>query len=219
LGASPWENREAPISTALPGGCRRSKDADAMSAFISRDASTDGNDGARQSPVEVAAAVVAGDALVEIDHIMQKRLDDETRSAEHSAQIRADRAEFSVMFTQVCADRVRPEMEEVLGRLRKDGGGGLIEEQLEDLRFDRAHRLTLWMSLSDEITGSPRQDRHPYLRLEADVGKRCVIVSEGDMWQGHGGNSSGRTGAWQLSEITGDVVAQEAVAILRRSVG
>jgi hypothetical protein len=44
-----------------------------------------------------------------------------------------------------------------------------------------------------------------------------VTVSEGDMWEGHGGNRSGRVAEWKLSETTATVVTQEALAILRRS--
>lgn len=92
-------------------------------------------------------------------------------------------------------------------------------EQPEDAAHDHKHRLTLWMSLSGEISGTPRQDRDPYLQLEAEMDKQRVAVSAGDMWQGHGGNTSGPVGERELSEITPAFVSQEAVAIIRRSVG
>jgi hypothetical protein len=69
-----------------------------------------------------------------------------------------------------------------------------------------------------EIEGSPRQDRHPYLQLDADVNKRSVVVSEGDVWQGRGGNRSRKVGEWRLSEITATLVTERALAIVRRSV-
>jgi hypothetical protein len=78
------------------------------------------------------------------------------------------------------------------------------------------------MSLKDEIHGSPRQDRHPYLPLGADTARGQVEVSEGAMWQGAGTHTSGRARSWQLSEITKEAVlrrssSQAIVAILRRA--
>ena len=49
--------------------------------------------------------------------------------------------------------------------------------------------------------------------------KQRVAVSTGDMWQGHGGNTNGPVGERELSEMTADFVNEEAVAIIRRSVG
>jgi hypothetical protein len=170
------------------------------------------------TPVSDVSFSPAGeDPLAEIDRLLQKRRDDQQQVSDRSAELRADRSEFSTEFTQVCEAQVRPPMEAILERLRRNGGGGVIDERPEDLSRHHTHRLTLWMSLSGEIAGSPRQDRHPYLQLDADVDKRVVTVSEGDMWEGHGGSRSGRIGEWQLSEITAALVTQEALAILRRS--
>jgi len=169
--------------------------------------------------VTVSDGAAAEDPLAEIDRLMQERLDDERRAAAVSARLTADRSEFSTEFEKVCEERVRPPMEAILDRLRRNGGGGLIEERPEDLSRNYTHRLTLWMSLSGEIDGTPRPDRHPYLQLDADVDKRLVTVSEGDMWQGHGGHTTGRVGGWQLAEVSASVVTAEALAILRRSIG
>jgi hypothetical protein len=173
-----------------------------------------------QSPTipDIAVDAASADPLAEIDHLLQKRQDDERRAAAHSAQAQTDRSDFSTDFTTTCEQQVRPPMEAILERLRRNGGGGVIQEAAEDESRHRRHRLTLWMSLSGEIDGSPRQDRHPYLQLDADVDKRSVVVSEGDMWQGHGGYRSGKVGEWRLSEITSALVTQQTVAILRRSV-
>ena len=173
-----------------------------------------------QSPPTSLLAGQAGgdDPLAEIDQLMQKRLDDEQQSADQSAQIDADRSKFAAEFTQACDQRVRPAMEAILDRLRRNGGGGSIEERPEDLTRHQSHRLTLWMSLRDEITGTPRQDRHPYLQLDANIDRRQVTISEGDMWNGHGGNRSGRVGDRPLAEITDTLITAEALAILRRSV-
>jgi hypothetical protein len=172
-----------------------------------------------RSPGTTLKAVQAGglDPLAEIDVLMRKRLDDEQRTADRSAQVDADRSKFVADFTDACDQRVRPPMEAILERLRRNGGGGLIEERPEDLTRHHSHRLILWMSLSDEITGTPRQDRHPYLQLDANVDKRLVTISEGDMWNGQGGNHSGRVGERPLTEITETLITDEALAILRRS--
>jgi hypothetical protein len=168
---------------------------------------------------DLSADAASEDPLTEIDQLMEQRKGDEQRSADRSAQLLADRSDFSTQFTAICEQEVRPPMEAIIERLRRNGGGGLIEEAAEDASRHRGHRLTLWMSLQGEIDGSPREDRHPYLQLDANVNKRSVIISEGDMWQGHGGNRSGKIGEWWLTEITAAMVISEALAILRRSVG
>ena len=172
-----------------------------------------------QPPAPVDKSVSAGeeDPLAEIDRLVQKRRDDEQRSADQMAQLATDRSEFSTEFETVFEEQVRPSMEAIIERLRCNGGDGLIVERPEDGLLKHNHLFTLWMSLEGEITGAPREDRLPYLQLEADVDKRLVTVSEGDMWEGHGGNRSGRVGEWKLSEITATLVTQEALAILRRS--
>ena len=89
-------------------------------------------------------------------------------------------------------------MEAIIERLRRNGGDGAIIERPEDSRLSHKHIFTLWMSLAGEITGTPRVDRLPYLQLEANVDKRLVTVSEGDIWEGRGGNRSGKVAEWKL---------------------
>jgi hypothetical protein len=164
------------------------------------------------------AGSVAGDPLAEIDQLMQNRLREEHEAAESSAKLQTDRSDFAAEFTSVCEQQVRPAMEAILERLRRNGGGGRIEERPENAGQHHTHRLTLWMSFSGEITGAPRQDRHPYLQLDADLDKRSVLVSEGDMWQGQGGSRSGKFAEWQLVEITTDRVTEELLTIIRRAI-
>lgn len=171
---------------------------------------------------EASQTVVAAgghDPLAEIDQLMQDKLRAQNEAAARSAQLQADRSDFAEEFTKVCDLQVRPAMETVLERLRRNGGGGLIEERPENAAQHHTHRLTFWMSFRGEITGSPRQDRHPYLQLDAEVDKRSVAVSEGDMWQGQGGNRSGKFADWGLIEITESRVIQELLAIVRRALG
>ena len=172
----------------------------------------------RSNPVaEDTVEEPGSDPLAEIDRLMQKRCADAQRSTERSAQLSVDRSRFSTDFASACEHVIRPAMDAVLGRLRRNGGGGVIDERPAD-RQGKSHRLVLWMSLEGEVDGAPREDRHPYLRLDADVEKRSVTVSEGDMWQGRGGRS-GKTGEWQLAEITAALVTGEILAVLRRSFG
>lgn len=74
------------------------------------------------------------------------------------------------------------------------------------------------MSLSPEIAGAPREDRFPYLQLEAEADRQCVTVMEGHTWQGEHLSAGVTTRDYQLSDITGAFVTSEALAILRRSI-
>ena len=47
----------------------------------------------------------------------------------------------------------------------------------------------------------------------------CIQVVEGGMWKGAGGNSSGRVGKWEVSELTRDRVLRELLAIAQRAAG
>ncbi|MHB1497218.1 MAG: hypothetical protein ACYCXN_04825 [Acidimicrobiales bacterium] len=124
---------------------------------------------------------------------------------------------FLADFARACETEVKPAMEAVLQRLRQLGGDALVEEHPGgEARFTKP-RIALWMSLEGEV-GVPRLDRHPYLLLEAEVQARKVQVDEGDMWRGAGGNSSGRVGKWDVSELTRDRVLRELLAIVQRAV-
>ncbi|MFZ0665743.1 MAG: hypothetical protein WAM97_08300 [Acidimicrobiales bacterium] len=159
------------------------------------------------------------DPLIEIDQMMIKRREETKRSEQRRAQLVAERSEFWTECASVYEEQIRPAMEAIIDRLRCNGGGGAIVERVEDVSMHRDHRLTLWMSLAGEISGTLRADRLPYLQLDADVEKRSVVVSEGDMWEGHGGKRSGKIGEWKLADITSTLVTDEALAILRRSFG
>jgi hypothetical protein len=165
----------------------------------------------------MSTSATGNDPLAEIDKLMRTQRDEDQESADRAAQVLADRSEFSDEFARVCDVQVRPAMEAVIERLRQNGGGGVIEERAEDLARNQAHRLTLWMSFSGEIVGTPRPDRHPYLQLDATVAKRVVTVSEGDMWQGRGGGRSGKAGEWKLSEITAALVTETILEVIRRA--
>lgn len=164
----------------------------------------------------IDAAPSVEDPLSGIDQLMQKRSEYEDQTAERGVEAEAERLEFSSELAAVFNGQVRPAMEAVLERLRRDGGGGVIEERPEDTSRHETHTLTLWMSLEGEISGDPRPDREPYLQLDADPGTRSVAISEGDMWQGHGGTSKARRGEWPIADITTALVLERSLAILRR---
>jgi hypothetical protein len=163
------------------------------------------------------ARAAGPDPLGEIDELMDKKRLEEEETAKRSDQLQTDRSDFADEFTRVCQQQARPAMEAVLERLRRNGGGGVIDERPESARQHHTHRLTLWMSFRGEITGAPRQDRHPYLQLDADIDRRLVTVSEGDMWEGQGGNRSGKIAEWQLADVTFGRVTQEVLGIVRRA--
>lgn len=81
-----------------------------------------------QPPAPVDKSVSAGeeDLLAEIDRLVQMRRDDEQRSADQMAQLATDRSEFSAEFATVFEEQVRPSMEAIIDRLRRNGGDGLI---------------------------------------------------------------------------------------------
>ena len=145
------------------------------------------------------------------------RIDGERHRAEEAERVAAARSEFSADFTRRFEDDVRPAMEAIIERLQADGGGGVILERPADESRHFTHRFTLWMSLLGEIEGTPREDRHPYLRLDADVDERRVEVWEGDLWRNRRGGTSRKAAEWTLQEMDGTHVEREAIEILRRS--
>lgn len=165
----------------------------------------------------VGEPMSSDDPLAPIDEIEQSWLDGERHQAEEAQRVAAARSEFSAEFTRRFEDDVRPAMESIIERLRADGGGGVIVERPVDESRGFTHRFTLWMSLLGEIEGTPREDRHPYLRLDANVDKRCVEVREGDLWRNRPHGTSGKVAEWTLQEMDETHVDREAIGILRRS--
>ena len=129
------------------------------------------------------------------------------------AQAESERNQFLTDFRDITDSVIRPAMQAAVDRLGKDGGGGLIEERKEDLMH--RPRITLWMSLEDAITGTPRQDLNPYLQVDANVGLRRIDVWEGDMWEKEG--NSRATSPWELSEVSNESVTERILDILRRA--
>lgn len=157
------------------------------------------------------------DPLAPIDEIEKSWIDGERHRAEETERSAAASSAFSADFTRRFEDDVRPAMEAIVERLQANGGSGVILERAADGSRRFTHRFTLWMSLFGDIKGTPREDRHPYLRLDADVDKRCVEVWEGDVWRNRRGGTSRKVAEWTLQEMDGPHVEREAIEILRRS--
>jgi hypothetical protein len=161
------------------------------------------------------AASSAPDLLGEVDRIFELRSRDLGATGERRSDVDAERIRLQEEFASVCAFTVRPAMQSFLDRLRVNGGGGLLEERADVHGAGVAARIRLWMSLSGELIGRPRQDQHPYLQLDLDVVEQHVNLAEGDMWKGHG--TSGPVGFWIAPEITTARVMQALIGVLRRA--
>lgn len=171
----------------------------------------------RPSHSDAAGPGPVGDPLASLDAILAE-VAGRGRDAAARLASRLDTAErFRSAFTAACVSEVRPAMEAVIGRLRANGGGGVVEQHPGGEARFRNPSLVAWLSLEGEIVGEPRPDREPYLQLEADLVAQEVRVIEGDMWRGAGGNRSGRVGTWQVSELTRERVTAELLEIARRS--
>ncbi len=157
------------------------------------------------------------DPLAPIDEIEQDWIERERLRTEETERILAARSEFSAEFNRRFEEYVRPAMEAIIQRLQADGGGGVILERPADESRHFTQRFTLWMSLLGEIENTPREDRNPYLRLDADVDKRCVEVWEGDLWRNRRGGTSKKVAEWTLEDMDENHVVREAIEILRRS--
>ena len=155
----------------------------------------------------------SGDSVVEIDQIVGHWSALRREGVEKEAQAESERNQFLTDFRDITDSVIRPAMQAAVDRLGKDGGGGLIEERKEDLMH--RPRITLWMSLEDAITGTPRQDLNPYLQVDANVGLRRIDVWEGDMWEKEG--NSRATSPWELSEVSNESVTERILGILRRA--
>ncbi len=110
---------------------------------------------------------------------------------------------------------IRPSLQAIAQRLKACGGDGTLVERSRDPFHGL--RLTLWMALDREVTVLDRPDLYPYIRLDLDVAHRRFTVWEGDMWERQG--SSRATDPWKLGDITGPVVTERVIAILRRAAG
>jgi len=155
------------------------------------------------------------DPLAEVDQIFEMRSQALDKSVERQSRADTAKTRLEDEFSRVRTEEIRPAMQAFLDRLRLNGGGGLLEEREGIPGTGVVPRVILWMSMSGEIVGSPRQDMVPYLQLDFEVSKKRVVVAAGDMRQHHG--TSGRVGTWIPSEITADLVTRSLLEVLRRA--
>jgi hypothetical protein len=153
------------------------------------------------------------DPYLEIDEALTVWSSRERAFVEREAAAKVEREKFLRDFEELSKSVIKPTMESVIERLRRDGGDGAIEER----RWDAFHtpRVILWMSLEGEISDKPGQDRNPFLQLDADVAHRQVNVWEGDMWERQG--LSRVTSPWKLNEISPASVTERIAGILQRA--
>jgi hypothetical protein len=158
-----------------------------------------------RDPLDDLTAIVAG-----VDR-RQEAADE--RGATELAEGRA----FHAAFDAACATTVRPAMEAAVARLRAAGADGVVQVHPGGEARFRTPRIVLWLSLDGPLVGIPREDRNPYLQLEADVAEQRVQVDEGDAWHGGGGGRSGRVATWTLDQVTTERITTEIVAVARRA--
>jgi hypothetical protein len=170
---------------------------------------------ARGSSPSTDLTTPSSDDLAEVDQIFEKRSGALDHAAERQSHMATEHVRLREEFSAVSAGTIRPAMESFLERLRVNGGGGLVEERSGVESAGVAPRIRLWMSLSGELIGRPRRDQHPYFQLDLDVARQQVNLDEGDMWKGRG--TSGPVGAWITSEITGAMVTESLLDVLRRA--
>jgi len=164
-------------------------------------------------PDQSSSQPQSADPLVEIDHLLNRRSSRVREMAEQSASARAEGEAFLRQFDEISRRVIKPTMEAVISRLRKDGGDGSIAER--GLDASQNPRVILWMSLQGEISSEPHQDRNPFLQLDADTAHRRVDVWEGDMWEKQG--ASRAMAPWELVEISPESLTKRIIGILARA--
>lgn len=153
------------------------------------------------------------DALAEIDDVLDQWSARRTDFRRRRTEAEFERQEFVRHAEGLAVSVLRPTLQAVAQRLRACGGDGTLVERPRDPFHGL--RLTLWMALDRKITVLDRPDLYPYLRLDLDVARRRFTVWEGDMWERQGASRLARP--WLLKDITGTVVTERVLAILRRA--
>ena len=155
----------------------------------------------------------APDGLGEIDDVLDGWSARRRVFRRQQVEAEDERQEFIRHAEGLASSVIRPSLEAVAQRLRACGGDGTVVERQRDGLHGL--RLTLWMALDRKVAELDRPDLYPYIRLDLDVPGRRFTVWEGDMWERQG--ASRATAPWGLTEITGPVVTERVVAILRRA--
>ncbi len=166
------------------------------------------------APTEAARPYTgAPDELAAIDDVLDVWAARRQAFRRQRVEDEDERREFIRHAEGIASSVIRPTLEAVAQRLKACGGDGRLVER----PMDAFHglRLTLWMALDREVTMLDRPDLYPYIRLDLDVANRRFTLWEGDMWERQG--ASRPTDPWELSDISGPIVTERVIAILRRA--
>ena len=155
----------------------------------------------------------AQDPLAAIDNVLDVWSARRRAFRRQQAETEDERQEFIRHAEGLAGSVIRPSLQAIAERLKACGGDGRLVERPRDAFHSL--RLTLWMALDGELTELDRPDRYPYIQLDLDVAARRFNVWEGDVWERQG--SSRATAPWDLSDITGPVVTERVIGILRRA--
>lgn len=93
------------------------------------------------------------DRLSEIDQMLRSVRERDWQLAEGAAFDLDASREFLDQFSHLCETQVRPVIEAVATRLSIYGGSGTVEMRRGGDPLSRGPRLTMWLSLKEEIAG------------------------------------------------------------------
>jgi hypothetical protein len=165
--------------------------------------------------VEAGTPSSKDDPLSDIDRMLRAVRARDWQLAEGAAFDLDSGREFLEQFSRLCDTEVRPVMEAVATRLSIYGGGGMVEMRRGGDPRARGPRLTIWLSLKEEIIGIPSPERHAYLSVEANADRRNISITSSF---GSPEARQDQTTAWPLPDLTQENVTRELTEIIRRLV-
>lgn len=146
----------------------------------------------------------------EIDEIVEDWSERRHEEAERNTRAAVEREQFLQDFERMSESVIQPAMQAAAARLKRDGCGGLVEKRPGV--GPHGPRIILWMALDTPVSDERREDRNPYLRLEADVSHRNIAIWQGDMWEKKGGGSGPST-PMGLAEISAAGITKRVLEI------
>jgi|GEM_PF-89426 len=167
----------------------------------------------RETGGSLEATSLLSDPIEAIDEIAGGWSERHHDEADRNARAAVEREQFLQDFESTGDSVIPPAMQAAADRLKRDGGGGAVEVHLGV--GPHGPRIILWMALDGPVSEKPREDRNPYLRIEADVPHRKVAIWEGDMWDNKGG--SGPSTRLDLAEISAAGITKRVLEIFRRA--
>jgi hypothetical protein len=165
--------------------------------------------------VEAGTSFSKDDPLSDIDQMLRAVRARDWQLAEDAAFDVDAGLEFLEQFSRSCETEVRPVMEAVATRLSIYGGGGMVEMRRGGDPRSRSPRLTMWLSLQEEIIGTPSPERHACLSIEANADRRNISITSSF---GSPEAREDQITTWQLADLTQENVTKELTEIIRRLV-